>query len=182
MIYHEEKNKLKLNQTDTDVKMSKNIKKVITICQLYLNKSFFKKELSKCSKNVCLVLNRLLNIIRIGEKDLKRELLSLYVSQCYSKMRPYATWICLPAPSVESILHLGKVLARLCTGLEAGVAGAPSDTARKSFGWNMQCKDWGEGTLQVIKGRAETFNYFGINEVRILVQILACVQTLVLVL
>lgn len=46
----------------------------------------------------------------------------------------------------------------------------------------MQGKDWGEGTPQVIKGRAETFNYFGINEVCILVQILACVQTLILVL
>lgn len=85
-------------------------------------------------KNVCQVLNCLLNIIRSRENDLKRELLSHSVSQFYSTMCPCALWIHLSEPSVDSILHSGKLWARLCTRLETRNAGAPSETARESCG------------------------------------------------
>lgn len=50
---------------------------MIPVCQLYLNKTLFKRGTQQVFKNGCVVLNCLLNITRRGEKDLKGELLCL---------------------------------------------------------------------------------------------------------
>ena len=58
-------------------------KVVISVCQLCLSKSFFfffRRGIQQVVKNVCLVLNSLLNKIRSREKEMKRELLSMWVS------------------------------------------------------------------------------------------------------